>query len=237
MTFPDVPNVPGVPPLIRDPSAAAQAVISLLTGDTIIGYGAGLVPSWGIYRGGQPVITADTILGFEFKREWAIADYPVEQGSFQSYDKVDTPYQSRIQFAAGGDAENRERMLASLEAIAGDLNLYQVVTPERVYTNANVQRYDYRRTAQKGVGLLVVDVYIMEVRTSAGQQGGSNTKDASGAAPQQDGDVQPWGNVSPTEQSVQGIAAGQTQFSTTGPSGFNPAPVSTGGQFNVLPVQ
>ncbi|HEY6030514.1 MAG TPA: hypothetical protein VIU44_08125 [Gaiellaceae bacterium] len=233
-TFPDVPDVPGVPPLPRDPNAVAAAIV-MLTGDIVSGYGAGLVPVWGIYRGGRPVITADTIVGFEFKREWAIADYPVEQGSFASYDKVATPYVSRVQFAAGGDAENRQLMLDSLDAIAGDLQLYDVVTPERVYRSANVQRYDYRRAAQKGVGLLVVDVYLQEVRTSAGQQGGASTQSPSGASPQQDGDVQPWGNVSPTSQSVQGIASGQSQFSTTGPTGFNPAPVSSSG-FNLLPV-
>lgn len=237
MAFPVVPNVPGVPPLIRDPLAAASAAVQFLTGDLITGYGAGLVPLWGIFSaaGGLPVVIADTVKAVDYAKEYAIATYPMEGGAFQSYDKVDTPFRAIVSFTSGGSVANRAELLASIDAISGDLKFYDVVTPERVYTSANVQRIGWRRTGGVASGMITVDVAVIEIRTTAGAQG-QNTQSPSGATPTQDGTVQPWSDVSPTGQNLEGVAAGQGQFSTTSPTGFNPAPVSTGGGFNLLPV-
>lgn len=235
-TFPDVPNVPGVPPIPRNPFAAVATLVQFLTGDLVSSYGAGLSPMWGIFNSaGAPVVIADTVRGVDFTREWAIATYPIEGGGFQSYDKVDTPFRTVVSFTSGGSEENRTALLASIDAIAGDLKFYDVVTPERVYTSVNVQRIGWRRHDGRDSGMLTVDVALLEVRISAGASG-SNTQSASGAAPAQDGTVQPWADVSPTGQNVQGISAGLNQYSTTSPTGFNPAPVTSPGA-NVLPVQ
>lgn len=235
MAFPNVPNVPGVPALLRDPAAAAQSAITLLTGDTFAGYGSGLTPVWGVYLDGVPAVVADTIGSFAFKREWAIADYPVERGGFESYDKVDIPYDARVQFVAGGSEANRQLLLDSLDAIAGDLKLYDVVTPERIYPSVNVQHYDYRRTARNGLGLLLVEVWLLEVRVE-GVADGLNTKDPSSSGPVSNGYVQPSTNAAPTTGSVQAFAG-----STVSPSPSTFSIVPTGNtaftQGNLLPVQ
>lgn len=235
-TFPNVPNVPGVPALLRNPLAAAQGIVQLLTGDLVTGYGLGLGPVWGIFSSqGQAMVVADTVFAIDFTREWAIATYPVEQGGFQSYDKVNTPFRVVLTFVSGGSESNRQALLDSIDAISGDLNFYTVVTPEKVYPSVNVQRVGYRRSSGRGAGTIQVDVALLEVRVSANESSGQNTQSASGAVPNQDGTVQPWADVSPTQQSLDGVASGQGQFSTTSPTGFNPAPVTSPG-VNFLPV-
>lgn len=233
--FPDVPAVPGVPPLLRDPTQAVGQFVSLLTQDTVTNYGANLSPQWGLYQSGIPVIVADTVVSFEFKREWAIADYPVERGGFESYDKVDIPFQPRLQFASGGSEENRQTLLDQISAIAETLQLFDAVTPEIVYPSVCVQHYDYRRTARNGLGLLIIDLWLLEVRVTAGATG-SNTKDPSGASPQTDGSVQPSADVPPTQQSVDSFSSGANPVPFVGsstPASAFPSPINSGD----LPVQ
>ena len=184
--MPQVFNVPGVPPL----SSYASGSISLLLNDVVNFLLGPFFPQWGIFLNGFPVVLADSVISLEYKQEWTISDYPVEQGAFESYDKVQTPFHARIRFATGGSEQSRQAFLDSIAAIAGTLTLFDVVTPEEVYQSVNVSHYEYNRTATSGVGLIAVDVLCIEVRVTATQTF-SNTKAPSGAAPVSSGNGQP----------------------------------------------
>jgi hypothetical protein len=186
--------LPGVPPLLFPP--VAQAPFVLLTADTVAGFAGFGVQQWGIFLGGSPVVTADSVVSFEYKAEWTISDYPVEQGAFQSYDKVYVPFDVRITFTAGGSLSNRQSLLDSIAAIAGDLNLYDAVTPEATYSSVNVTHYDYKRTATNGLGLMQVTVWCEQVVTTTTNGGLSSTAAASGADQVNDGTVQTTGATS-----------------------------------------
>jgi hypothetical protein len=184
-----VPNVPGVPPL----SSYAVNSIVLLTADVIgalLGFFS--APIWGIYLNGTPVIEADSQIDFAYKQDSPISTYPVEQGQFQSYDKVQMPAEIRCRFSAGGTESNRQNFLQSIEGIFNTIDLFDVVTPEAVYTNYNFTHRDWDRTADKGVGLIVVDLWLTEVRQTATAQY-QNTQNPANAGQQGQGAV-------PTEQ-------------------------------------
>jgi len=68
-------NPPGVPNLL-DPQIIFPSIGELLLSDTLVGYGAGQSPLWGIFQGGFPVVIADTVTSFGYKQDWAGADYP-----------------------------------------------------------------------------------------------------------------------------------------------------------------
>ncbi|OBQ90034.1 phage baseplate protein [Mesorhizobium sp. AA23] len=165
-------------------------ILELLTQDALglLSSALGLQP-WGIYFGGVPVIIADNIVEVQYRQQWSISDFPVEQGAFQSYDKVQIPYDARLRFTAGGSAANRAAMLASIAAVAGDTNLYDVVTPEAVYLSCNITHYDYSRRSNEGMGLLSVDIWLIEVRQAV-SAAMSNTQDPSGASQVNGGTVQ-----------------------------------------------
>ena len=197
--MPQVPNVPGVPSLS---SYSAPTAITLLVADAInllAGFGP---PQWGLFLPGSsvPVVTADSVISFDYKRDWAISDYPVEQGAFESYDKVQTPFTTRLRFSAGGSASNRQVLLDSIEAIADTLTLFDAATPEAVYESVNVNHVDYRRTAMNGVGLLSVDVWCTEIRVT-GTSEFSNTRSPSGSSPVSGGVVSTQ-SPTPTQQSI-----------------------------------
>ncbi len=168
-----------------------------------------IAPEWGIFtRGGKAVVTADNVVSFEYKQEFSIADYPVEEGAFESYDKVQTPYDVRLRFSSGGSFNNRQALINSIQTIAGDLKLYDAVTPEKTYTKVNVAHQDYGRTAQNGAGLLMIDVWLTQIRVTTSTKLTSTAK-PSGAEPMSGGQVQP---QQPTKDQIaiadRAIAAG-----------------------------
>jgi hypothetical protein len=63
-------------------------------------------------------VVASTI-EFDFDQDWTIADYPQELGAFQSYDKVQLPFECRVRLASGGPPAQRQAFLNSILAIAG----------------------------------------------------------------------------------------------------------------------
>lgn len=194
-------NPAGVPALLGGITFGAAQV--LLAADAIAGFLLG-PPQWGLYLDGEPIIIADSVTAFEYKAEWTVSDYPLEQGAFQSYDKVQVPFDVRIRFVAGGSDEDRAALLDSIGAAAASLTLYDAVTPEIVYPSVNITHFDYRRTATNGVGLLAIDVWAVQVRVSASAQF-SNTQSPSGASPSSGGTVSPT-SLTPAQSQIMGPA-------------------------------
>lgn len=183
--MPNVPNLPGVPPL----SSYAGNVFSLILGDLVSALSFSQ-PPWGIFLNGEPAIEVNSITGFDYKQDWSISDYPVEDGGFQSYNKVELPYDARVRITSGSSIADRSIMLAELETLAKSLDLYDIVTPEKVYTSVNISHYDFHRTATSGLGMIVADVWFTEIRVSSTTTF-MNTQQPGNAGPQSSGNVQP----------------------------------------------
>ena len=163
--FPIVPLVPGVPPISKR-LGQVIAVATLLVQDAVLARAVAPI-QWGIFLGGDLALKVDSFLDIDYRKDWDISDYPLENGRFESYNKVREPYDVQLQLAKGGSDAEREAFLATLETIADSLDLYDVVTPEYTYVNANVTRIGYRRGARNGVSLLVASVRLQEVRSTA----------------------------------------------------------------------
>lgn len=200
MTVPNVPNVPGVPTIPRDPNNPIPQP-SLLQSDTVTATGYSNLPLWGLLdQDGNQVIQPDNWVSVEYRQDWAIADYQVEQGNFQSYDKVQEPFDIRLQISTGGSVQARADFLTSVQNIVNDLKLYRLVTPETTFEDCNIGHIDYRRTATNGVGILIINLYLVQIRVTDAEAFSSTntspasqtaTKDPGAAAQVNDGAVQP----------------------------------------------
>ena len=163
--MPDIPNLPGVPAL----TSYIPNPISFLTNDVLGVLEASLFSNrWGVFIHFTPipVLFYDSEISFDYKQDWPISTYPVEQGGFQSYDKVRLPAEIRIRLSAGGSTLNRQAFLLSIDASIGTTGLYDIVTPEQVYFSYCFTHRDFDRTADK-VGLIVVDLWFTEVLTTS----------------------------------------------------------------------
>lgn len=160
--MPDVPFVPGVPAL----SSYGANPIELLLEDAVSVLLQILGVQWGIFLNGIPVLSYDNQVSFGYSQDWDISTYPVEDGSFTTYDKVQEPSEIRVRFSAGADVINRQTMLQSVDAVMSTTALYDVVTPEAIFLNYNFMHRDYDREAAR-VGLIVIDLYLKEVIETA----------------------------------------------------------------------
>ena len=135
--------------------------------------------------------------GVDYSKETRVSDFPLERGSFASYNKVEQPANPSVTLCLTGSEKNRRTFLEAIDKAAKSTDLYSVVTPEVTYVNYSVERYSYSRRSSKGATLLIVDISLREIRQVSAQYTQSNKgqvdqpKEAS-ATPQTDnGKVQP----------------------------------------------
>lgn len=170
--FPDVPFAPGVPDVRRSAVGigAVSGVLGAVLGADFFGFLDGVLGTeWGLYdKNGVQIILPDSVIAFDYRGEQRISKYPVELGSFSSYNKVALPYDIRILMTCGGQgAMTRDQFLQQLELLKETTELYDLATPDFTYQNVNLVRFDYRRTSAQGVTLLTVDAQFEEVRQTA----------------------------------------------------------------------
>ena len=215
--YPLVPLVPGVPAVLSSPDSPLQIAgitATLVTSDAISIAGLFAAPQWGLFDStGVAVLVSDTVRAVEYRREAQVSQAQQEQGAFQSYNKVQEPFDARVTFSYSGNGsaldslasggiygqaltginpaqDNRAQFLGQLEDLIESLDLISVYTPEIQYDSANVVHFDYRRTVESGTTMLTVDVWLEEIRVT-GTVEFSNTAAPSGANLFNNGTVQP----------------------------------------------
>jgi hypothetical protein len=203
--FPNVPKLPGVPQLKRSLNFPA-GVPPIINGVIALGRLAlALVskPQWGIFKieppeiapptaEGEletvvvkpppaPVLVPDNFTRLNMEQAWEVTDAPVQEGSFASYNKVETPFEIRLRMTKGGTLASRQKFLDTLEDIAKSLDLYRILTPERSYLNVNITGYRVTRESATGAYFLAeVEITFREIRQVQAQytSTASNTQNA-----------------------------------------------------------
>lgn len=178
--FPDVPPYPGVPALVRSINVPPVIQISLGLTQSILLSALQSQTQWGIFdskgnqlgaSGDENGIIQSIIVGsvlstnaFEFVKETRISDFPVEQGGFANYNKVEMPANPVVTLALAGSEIDRTSFLNEIAAACVSTELYSVVTPEVTYVNYSIERYNYVRRAERGATLLLVEISLKEIR-------------------------------------------------------------------------
>lgn len=151
---------------------------------------ADLTNQWGMYtQEGVLAAPADNVVGFENVLDARISDYPVENGGFASYNKVITPYEVRFIMSKGGTVDDRQAFLKAVQDAWTGITLYNFVTPECVYLDMNVVGVRQQRAADRGNGLLALEVVLRKIRQTA-TLAFTETKEATGQDVVNNGSVQ-----------------------------------------------
>jgi hypothetical protein len=189
--FPNVPNLPGVPQVVRSNQFPAgtppQLGGALALGRLFLALFQ--KSRWGIFRdysdqppevdpetgeriqtltvsAAPPVLEPDNFRDFGFRHEWTVTDAPTEAGGFATYNKVNNPHELLIRLTKGGTLKDRADFLEQLDKLANSLDLLKVMTPERTYTSLNITRYEVMRKEAKGAYFLAeVDVFFRKIIT------------------------------------------------------------------------
>ena len=142
-------------------------------------------------QGATSVITFDSAVSVSYEQEYQTLDYPIEGGSFQSYNKVVKPFTLKMTIALSGlmNANNiisavesgsiggafsaltgtsaRTKFLNQITAAQASLAPLNVVTPDMVYKNMTIVHQDYDRSATQGAKLLQVNLWLEQIITTA----------------------------------------------------------------------
>lgn len=173
-----------------------------------------------------PVIVPDTVARFEYRGESRVADYPMEQGAFASYNKVQTPFDLRMTMVCSGlnfaqkaisaitgalgidtgqDLMQRPDFLDTLDYMLNTTDLFVVVTPDKTFHNISLVHYDYRKESNNGARMLIVEAWFREVRVTGSATYTQNTASPSGADPVGIGTVHPGDTITVSFPSQVGI--------------------------------
>jgi hypothetical protein len=242
--FPDVPALPGVPALLRDSAGLLGSLPALELADSLSVLGIFPATQWGIFdQDGNPIVIANSVLGVDFRGDYDISDYPVEQGGFQSYNKVIRPFDVRVTLTCAQSTANRSAFIAGLEQARASLGTFQVVTPEYTYPSVNIIHVDYSRTQRSGANIIIADVWLRQIIQTASSTL-SSTQSSSGADPLNGGTVQPADvqSISDVQQnqtqvgSITGTPVGQaaSNVASSGASGYTPASSSVTNEFQSI---
>lgn len=191
--YPLVPKLAGVPAVLR---AGAQVFDTLTLGflgagdlvNSIIGSEPVL---WGVFNAnGQPIADYDSVVSADYRDDARVSDYPIEEGSFASYNKVDNPFSTQIMLSCGGSLERRAAFQVALRSAKKALTLYTVITEDGTFENCNLVAIDWARGQQDGAHIIKAFCEFREIRVR-GTAAFSQTQEPSGASSISQGQVQP----------------------------------------------
>lgn len=164
--LPNVPDLPGVPPIARTLGVEAVAAVAMLDPSLAADiFGGPSVTKWGVFdMQGNQVLTPDSFVRMEMDQSYAVSDYPVEAGSFASYNKVKQPEEGTVTLAKGGPATDRDSFLQDVQKLEESLKQYQIIAPEKVYYPVTIDRVSYERRAGGGAYLILAHLHFKEIR-------------------------------------------------------------------------
>lgn len=191
--FPDVPNASGVPQVLRQLPAGPPAILGTAAGVAQLLRSFMSQPVWGVFKPVDdtttqkqtsdgleevvvtakkkqtPVVVPDSILDFGYQKEWTITSAQTQKGGFSDYNRVATPFEARVRMSKGGSEKDRTTFLKQIETL-DSIQLYDIVTPEKVYLNCNFSRIELSREGERGAYFLQnVDLYFREIRVVTSQ--------------------------------------------------------------------
>lgn len=106
----------------------------------------------------------DALIRFEVRAEGYVVSAPVEQGSFASYNKVDSPNYIEVQVAKQGTDDVLQAALKTLDELQTTASTLNFVTPVAEYENYTLESYDFSMSQRDGLGILYIRLHLVEIR-------------------------------------------------------------------------
>lgn len=136
-----------------------------------------------LHEGGGQVLVADSIINLDYQNDSRMPTYPQMSGGFQTYSKVNTPFDIRIRLTKMGTVAERGAFLAEVEAAAKGLDLYDIVTPEKTYLAVNIEKIAHVHNAQSGATKMTIDLVFLEIRNTVTASFADSSLEAALSAP------------------------------------------------------
>lgn len=120
---------------------------------------------WGVFdANNNPAFVVDTYMMLSPSASSKVSEFPVENGSFASFNKVQKPREVSIRVSLGGDPTAMTTLLEKFETLRLSTAMLSVVTPYAVYLNMVLTNYKNEHTSIKGASRIEADLKFEEIR-------------------------------------------------------------------------
>lgn len=123
-------------------------------------------PKWGIYFPGTSDIAmhVSSVVELDISGEAVVSNYPIERGSFTTYNKVLQPMYFGLRITRDGAEYLRSDMANWLMRERDEQSLFDVVTPTYTWQNVTLVSFREVKNARSGAAMMTVDCVFQEVR-------------------------------------------------------------------------
>lgn len=134
---------------------------------------------WGVFNSGgtSRAIELSSVVEVDVSADSRVSDYPVQTGSFVSYNKVANPNFITLRVTKDGSETSRVELLQWLEENKKDTTLFDILTPESRYSSMTLVGYRLSRSARSGAAMIVADTLWQEVRQIEAQYSTTRIQD------------------------------------------------------------
>lgn len=114
----------------------------------------------------ETICSYDTFFGFEFSSSSTLPSYPIQNGSFRNYNKVNNPNNLRVSIAVSGNKSVLKTAIELLSKYNEGTQLVDVVTPFKTFISYNLTNMNYELKSGEAVSRLTIEFDIYEIRQS-----------------------------------------------------------------------
>lgn len=111
------------------------------------------------------VCSFDSFVSFVYDKKNPIVEYPIEEGSFTTYNKQREPFSITLVLSKSGLslAFERKKFLDTLEEYCDGTSTVDVITPSKTYLNCSLGEITYKYMPQENPDILLVQLTIKEI--------------------------------------------------------------------------
>ena len=162
---------------------------------------AATTKDWGIFDDKlKPVFDYDTILSMKVESKANVSNFPVERGSFATYNKVRQPIKIEVKVSVGSlqypaskglsvnarkrkGVDRRSKLIADMGIARYSTDVYSIAMPEGTYPRMTLQDFSFaRETNSGGPSRVIAEMSFVEVREVTAQYSNSKPRFSGGPA-------------------------------------------------------
>jgi len=114
--------------------------------------------------GGGSLVRFTSMISVDIFCEGQALSYPVEEGAFMTYNKVQSPIDIRATLATMGLPFEFADILDTLAQYKEEALKLMVVTPSAYFDSLTLQSYGHRHDQRRNANMLTVDLHLIEVK-------------------------------------------------------------------------
>lgn len=125
-----------------------------------------VIGSWTIldHETQRELCTFDTFLGYDSNKDNQVMNYPIEEGSFASYNKIVNPTRITVYLARSGYPLQLKTTLQVLEEYADSTKKVDVILPFKSFVGYNIEKISHSMQSGDAGDQLIVSLPMVEIK-------------------------------------------------------------------------